>query len=379
MSVRVGKARSALREVKAGAPQGSVLGGFLFNVGVDNLEDGCDYKETSPTRREHQPMVSDCPATSTPTRVMPLDMLPTMSPIREEEPTLQFLPRTINIPPQLRQPKDPRWIERPPLKLKFIDDGAHLAKVNLQRERLLLEGGKFIKEIHDQRTQNMFDHVVKRAEERGMRVNDRKTVVVCISAATSFQARAIVYGRQEEVITSQQSLKILGFTLDSDGGFATHVANIVKKMRSRIWALNRLKQHGFESNQLVQVYQAFIRPITEYVSVVWHSRITAEQSAEIERMQSRALRHIYGFGLSARKMRELSGLQLLSRRRTTAVEKFARKKAESERFGHWFARRPQAQYPRRSRQYDIYQEPTARTDRYRNSALNYMRRLLNRE
>ena len=43
MTVRIGTTMSRMRPVNAGAPQGSVLGCYLFNVGVDDLEDDFNY------------------------------------------------------------------------------------------------------------------------------------------------------------------------------------------------------------------------------------------------------------------------------------------------------------------------------------------------
>ena len=54
MVVRVGRAWSDPRPVNAGAPQGSVLGTYLFNVGTDDLEEddlGGERKGTPPDRR----------------------------------------------------------------------------------------------------------------------------------------------------------------------------------------------------------------------------------------------------------------------------------------------------------------------------------------
>ena len=60
----------ALRNVDAGAPQGSVLGCYIFNVGIDDLE--ADF-EDGPTKNnelyDYINPVDDYPAMSTPIRV----------------------------------------------------------------------------------------------------------------------------------------------------------------------------------------------------------------------------------------------------------------------------------------------------------------------
>ena len=109
--------------------------------------------------------------------------------------------------------------------------------------------------------------------------------------------------------------------MDSDCTVKTHVNNLVSKMRKRTWALARLKKKGFSTAELVEVYKSLIRPMAEYLSPAWHVLATAEQSAQLERQQTHALTNIFGPGISAKRMKEESDLELLQCRREAAVKK----------------------------------------------------------
>ena len=100
--------------MNAGAPQGSVLGCYLFNIRVDDLEDGflnkgCQQEEV---HQETMTRSDDFPAMSTPTRVTPQTAL-SESPIQARE-TVRFaiLPRVANVPHWVPKPKDPTFTDR---------------------------------------------------------------------------------------------------------------------------------------------------------------------------------------------------------------------------------------------------------------------------
>ena len=44
MRVKVNNSMSIQRAVNAGGPQGSVLGSYIFNIGVDDMEKGFVYQ-----------------------------------------------------------------------------------------------------------------------------------------------------------------------------------------------------------------------------------------------------------------------------------------------------------------------------------------------
>ena len=200
---------------------------------------------------------------------------------------------------------------------------------------------------------------------------------MCVSAARSFAARVRLDFNGQSVIGTE-SLKVLGVTIDSDCSFKTHVQNISRKLRSKTWALGRLKKKGMSESNLIYAYQSMIRPCAEYASPVWHSLLTVNQSESIERQQSQALKNIYGVGVSARKMRQQANIERLWARRESACKKFVQKNINNPRCEGWFVTRPKPSYPRRTgTTYRTYAEPTSRTDRHRNSPVNYARRLLN--
>ena len=93
-------------------------------------------------------------------------------------------------------------------------------------------------------------------------------------------------------------MKVLGYHLSNHAGAHAHIAALSRRMRSKYWVLYHLKKAGFTLDELVRVYRTCLLPVLDYCAVVYHSSLTDEQDQQVERLQSGALRCIYGYELS---------------------------------------------------------------------------------
>ena len=265
-----------------------------------------------------------------------------------------------------------RWKAKPPRKLKFVDDGLILSKVNMDSADITGQAGSMVKSKHDIQSQNLFRRIVSKAESRGMVVNKGKTKILCVSDSLNYKAACRLQDSEGNVLSSGERLKVLGFHLDSRPTVHAHVAALQSRMRETAWVLRHLKLAGFTEDELATVYRTVVRPILDYCAVVYHPMLTDEQDQMVERLQARALKNIYGYKDSYEEMRRKAGVTTHRARRIELCDKFAQKAAANPRFS-WFP----ARTARSGRHGECCQEFQARTDRLYNSPMYYYRRRLN--
>ena len=111
--------------------------------------------------------------------------------------------------------------------------------------------------------------------------------------------------------------------------------------------------------------------------MVYHPVLTDEQDQKVERLQAAALRCIYGYDLSYKRMRELGDVTTLRERRIKASDRFANKWFGNTRFSARFTARTTGRSGRSSRAGEQYAEDYARCNRLRDSPLFFMRRRVN--
>ena len=110
------------------------------------------------------------------------------------------------------------------------------------------------------------------------------------------------------------------------------------------------------------------------VAPVYHWRLSGCQNDEVDRMQRREMKIIYGNKTSYRAALELSKVLTLKDHREDIVKKFVTKTAANPNFKHWFPEHPP--YDHNIRKRKSYKEEKANTERLFRSPLFSMRRLL---
>lgn len=222
MTVKVKGVRSDAREVWGGCPQGSIPVVFLFNSTIDDLEEGCsdiaesgtgvEEKQADENQDEDEDDEDFSPVTLTPetnptvsTALLNSQLFdPTESPICGS-----FLARSrrgkkkpcklnitaemaADIPPEPNTKTEAKWREKLAALLRFIDDGFFLIKINFENSFGFQVNSICRRLKHAVKSQNVFHHLVRRAEEIGMVVNSSKTALICVSDAQAYMADAYI-------------------------------------------------------------------------------------------------------------------------------------------------------------------------------------------
>ena len=119
---------------------------------------------------------------------------------------------------------------------------------------------------------------------------------------------------QGHAIKSEETVKLLGVTLDNKLNFDTHISNLCKKAAAQLNVLKRLRSFiGFEQKKVL--VQSFVYSNFNYCPLVWHFS-SMKSLQKIEKSQESALGFLYNDHKSS-----YNDLLLKSRRCTMQVSR----------------------------------------------------------
>ena len=226
-----------------------------------------------------------------------------------------------------------------------------------------LESTEFIKKI-DSWTTN-----------QKMALNAKKTKYMMVNFCDNYQFNTRIH-LNNSVLDYVNHFRLLGIELTNDLTWRKNTAVMTKKAFARMSLLTKLVHFGVPDTDLVLIYVLYIRSLLEYCAVLWHSTITEEEVNDLERVQKCAakviLQHRY---TTYDEALENLGLTKLTDRRDLICLQFAKSCLKNEKTKSWFPVNHAHEHDIRTR--EKYQVEYANTERFRQSTLIYLQRLLN--
>ena len=181
----------------------------------------------------------------------------------------------------------------------------------------------------------------------------------------------------DKILNRVRESKILGVWISDTLSWSRNCAEICKQAYSRLSMITRLKYVGVKIEDLIDIYILFIRSVTEYCSVVFHSRLTQEQSDKLERIQKTCLKVILtDMYIDYNSALEMTGLDTLQSRRLKRCLDFSVKCCEHPRNKRLLPL-SEANPSQKMRTMEMFKVNFAKTSTYKSSTIPFCQRLLN--
>jgi len=171
---------------------------------------------------------------------------------------------------------------------------------------------EFIAKLTASEMQQEIDELNSWSSSNPMNINTNKTKEMLMGPARNSPPPTLqLNGKPIERV---RSYKLLGLHVKDALKWNEHVSTICSKAAQRLHFLKQLKRSAMSTDDLLYYYQSVVRPVTEYACVVWHTSLTKRQAKQLEAIQRRAVKIIFGNN-SAAVSNALISLTSLSDRR----------------------------------------------------------------
>ena len=174
-----------------------------------------------------------------------------------------------------------------------------------------------------------------------------------------------------QLIERVKSYKLLGLHVTDSLQWKVHVSSMCSRAAQRLHFLQQLKRAAMSSDDLLYYYQSVVRPVIEYACVVWHTSLTQEQTKQLESIQKRAMKIIFGSD-SDDLPRALAACPSLAERREWLTKRFFTGLLnETSCLHELLPAKRDSDVTGKLRDAKQYPVPWARTERFRKSTILY--------
>ena len=252
----------------------------------------------------------------------------------------------------------------------YVDDTTLFDKVPLSEGTMHITTDAPRQMLENLAFEGDFVRLAVRAEDIGMRINNKKTHLLAIGPQNGCVTSAAIDPGDGQMIRSLDRMKLIGFTFGDTPGAAPHVESIEEQYKRKKWMLYDLRDAGLRGKQLYRLYCCYVRLSFEYCSPVYHAILNKGQEERLEKLQRHALRVCFGSAIPVEEVMEQNA------RRERRRDAFVVKAWRNPRFREaWFPERNEVPWSMRNRR--VVQEVWASTNRRQNSPLAFMKRRLN--
>ena len=209
-------------------------------------------------------------------------------------------------------------------------------------------------------------------------MNGKKTYLLLVHFKNNHQFKPLLtIPGETDTLEVVQETKLLGYWLTTDMKPSKHISYITSIANKRMWALCKQKSSGVSNSDIKEFYIVKIRSVLETAAPVFHSMMNLEDTEDMERIQKNVVRLIMGEKYTNYEGGlEILGLETLLDRRTQLCLQFALKCLNNEKYKDWFQPTPINDHDFR-KEIPKFLEPQCQTERYKNSPIVYLTRILN--
>ena len=287
-------------------------------------------------------------------------------------------------PPVPRHLIGPVWKSKAE-KVKFVDDGTVAVSVELKPSVVPYPVTRARPFNYHERTgyvlpddNNLLQFYISDAEnfalENKMVINKKKTKVISFTKSRKWDFPPELHFSDGTQIEYVEEIKLVGVVVSQNLKWYKNSEYICQKARQKMWLLRRLLKFDLDIYKLFDVYTKEIRSLLELAVPVWHSGLTRDQTADIERIQKVAMQIILQDKYIIYQLAcNTFSADTLENRRTKLCTTFAQRNYQSE--NSLFTQVGTTMDTRKAS--EVVMEYKCNFGRYQKSSLPYLAKLLN--